>query len=1780
MPTTSIDGAPAAPGIPAGDDLYASDTARVYRVRDGAPAGTIVYKEFLGPDALARHRNEHGTLQRLAGIGGVAQLAPVPPREGILALADCGGETLSQSLRGTRFDAARVIALATRLARTLADVHRAGVIHRDINPSNIMLASHGEPVLIDFDLAVAADHPTAALPDGRIAGTLAYLAPEQTGRTGRPVDQRADLYALGATLYEMATGKLPFDDEDALQLIHDHLTRVPVAPCELDADIPLGLSDIILRLLAKAPEQRYQSAEGLLHDLLKLRAELDAAGEGIFELGERDFPLRLEPPGELVGRSTEMAMLRKALADAVATDRRAVLIEGAAGVGKTALIGRLVPLVTESGGWFVQGKFDPYQREGATGGGVTQALRALGRLLLTLPRAELSARRRRITHGLGRGAALIARWLPEFALLIGSQPEAPEADPRQAGSQLHQAIVDLLGAIVSPEQPLVIALDDLQWAGPQSLRAFSRLMNAPGLQGLLLIGAYRPEDVDTGQELAPVLANWRAQPQPPAHIRLANLDAEGMGELIARMLRLSRVNANELARAVGAFTNGNPFDTVEMVNALRHEGVLRLAEPGWQWDEQQVRRFVGRGNVVDLLAARIERLPAAARELLECMSCLGNAVETRLLAAVAGLGEADLEERLRPAIEDGLVVAAHTEGVPIVQFRHDRVQQATLGSMRGRARDERQLAMARRLAPDATFEAEAAEQYFSCVGLLDAPQERRVAARLFHGLARKLLGAARYPLAERYLDEAARLIAVALEMPDAEDGRDDDAQLRAAIDVSRHAALYSLGRLDDADPLHAAIEAHTSDPLELVEPACLQMRSLFMRGRSDDAKRLGSGLLVRLGLAVPADYAADDTARRLDAISDWIAGESGLDHALRPQIEDGRLLAIAKLLSRMARPAFFSADTKAFVWLMLESQRLWAEHGACQELVASLGRMGGVMIGLRGDYRAAFEITRHVLQVGEALGYEPQTSEARGMYAGTACHWFEPLETTFHHAKRAYEGMQAAGDLSYACYVHRAVVLTLLDLAPTLDTCDAEVEAGLALCARTGNIHAAALHECDAQLLRSLRGPAPLQAQGTPGAAFDEDAFLERAGGFPQVLLSWSARQAMRALIMGELDTLERHADRALSLIESIPGYYMAVHVHLAVALARAWRVHADASTGAAQRLAELEASRAWLAARAADQPYNFAHLLRLVEAEEAWARGDLWKAGAMFDAAVLEAETRARPWHRALIMERAGLFLRARGLARLGLGLLAEARDEYQAWGAVAKVARMVEEHALAGHAAASRRRRLPATTSAGRSGGVSSDALDLMGVLRASQALSSETSLERLAARVTQVLAALTGATKVLVLACNDDQWWLLAPAPGESSVPVAQAGERGLLPLSAFGYAERTRQPLLVDNALSDERFARDPYFAGVPLCSLLAAPIAGQSATRAMLLLENRQGRAAFNAERLDAVMLIAGQLAVSLANAQLYESLEQRVRMRTRELEQIQAQLVTTARRAGKAEIAANVLHNVGNVLNSINVSAGVMRTTIGNSRIDGLRRAVALLNAHEGDLAEFMGPRGQGKALLDYLNDLVEALGEERREMLGDLDRLVSSVDHVSYIVATQQSHAGPSSLQEIARPQELLEEALRMSGETIARCEVEVVRRYEHVPATALDKPRLLQILVNLIGNAAQAMEDTPARPRRLTLASALVRDADGERLRITVQDEGEGIAPEHLGRLFAHGFTTRKSGHGFGLHSSALAALEMGGKLTAHSEGRGRGAMFALEVPFARGGWDDASGRASAPA
>ncbi len=481
--------------------VYESARTRVVRLTGDGSGPPVIRKELRGSDAAERCRHELEILTRLAGVDGVARLAGEGPSDTDLLLIDEGGDSLAARIEAGPMPAATVQSIATGLARALAAVHAAGVVHKDVNPANVMVAGD-RPVLIDFELATtAAEELPGFHHENQIVGTLAYLAPEQTGRTGRPVDSRSDLYALGATVYQMATGRPPFTSTDPLQLLHDHLARRPVPVTQLEPSIPPMLAEIIERLLEKEPDRRYQSADGLIHDL-------ERAEQAPFELGARDFPARLAAPSRLIGRDGEVARLRSAFEEALAGRVRGLMISGPSGVGKTVLINELRQIVTAAGGWFVTGKFDQY-RQDPSADAVAGAYRALARLLLGESEADLARLRAALTPVLGDNAGLLAGLIPEIGPLLQVEPEEPQGAQSEVLGRLFQALLALTRSVVSPARPLVMVVDDLHWAAATPIAFLEGLLADEGMPGLLIIGAYREEEVDAAHPLSAVLARWQ-----------------------------------------------------------------------------------------------------------------------------------------------------------------------------------------------------------------------------------------------------------------------------------------------------------------------------------------------------------------------------------------------------------------------------------------------------------------------------------------------------------------------------------------------------------------------------------------------------------------------------------------------------------------------------------------------------------------------------------------------------------------------------------------------------------------------------------------------------------------------------------------------------------------------------------------------------------------------------------------------------------------------------------------------------------------------------------------------------------------------------------------------------------------------------------------------------------------------------------------------------------------------------------------------------------------------
>ncbi|MBT0767760.1 EAL domain-containing protein [Kineosporia sp. J2-2] len=1464
--------AEAPPGLAPGEVLLHDDQfGRVTRVGSGDDA--LIRREMRGPNAAQRSRHSAAVMERLRGITGVPQLAG-GVTGAIFHVRAFRGNSLRQLMRTPNWhlDLPALVDLAVDLAALLSQIHARGVVHTDLNPEVILLSVPGNrPTIVNFDRATmfSGERPGYAHSNS-IMQRLVYLAPEQTGRTAQPVDQRADLYTLGVMLYELCAGEPPFGrgETDALSLMRDQLARLPTPVALLNPDCPRPFSDILAKLLEKEPGRRYQSAAGLLHDLKRLRQEIVRAGGGHggrqlaaigpFLLGDHDFPHQLTGPARLFARDADITRLRSAFAGVCSGGSNGVLVAGRAGVGKTALIDQLRPTVASAGGWFISGTFDVADSD-LRSNAVVEALGALGRLLLAETESALVEQRKRLRTMLGGNASLMAGLVPDLAPVLGVAGDPPLGDPLEIQSRARQGALDVLRATASRQRPVVMVLDSLQWAAPFPLGLLDAVLTGSEIDGLLLVGAFRDDEVGEGHAIHALVPRWTQLGLWPAAIRVENLARDDLAEMLAEMLRLDRRESARLADMVGARTRGNPSETIELLNALRAEGALRLGESGWTWDATSVRGRLTGGESGDPLGGRLERLPDATVAVLEVLAALGPKSRLTVLATAAGMSLEELDARLDPAIVDGLVATttgqAEEEGT--VRFRHERSHRLLRGPGRqGRSAGLLHLTIAHRLAGDPRHLTTAAAQYVAALPELTDPAERRRAADLLER-AGSAIRVTNPVTAERFYAAGMRLL----------DGlsQEEDEQLLLRLDLERHATVYGLGELDTMDALFESLVRRCTDPLRLNESVCLQIAALTNRGRVHEAIALGRRQLAALGTPVPpADELGPFTTAGMPDFTAWAEADDVAGDLRRPETGDAWVLARAAVLRRLNHAAFF-ADHDLLGWLILTSRRMWDEHGPQRHLVEALSHSSILTIGRNGDFRTGYRVVRRVLAVSTERGYEPESSYARYLCGATARPWFEPLETAIADLQHAESGLLRGGEPQAAAFSYHTLCSSMLDFSPTLAGLLAGTDQGLALAARMGNDQARQLIVSFRHFVLALRGDQPPELDTDIGLTV-QPAVVGRH------LLA-----ALLAAVLGDEQSLAAHLGPVMARFPFLESGYSSSQAHLLNVLSLAWSLPSAGPEAAAELRARLEVSREWLGRRAQELPATFGHLISWIDAEVAWADGDPLAALRHFDEAILNTVP-YRGWHRALIVERAGLFRQAQGHEYGARAMLTLARDSYLAWGAVAKVEQMRQRYPFLRAVTPDHEPRPHNVDEVASPGVDGTDAVDLLAVLSASQAIGRETAFDQLHARVVEVLTAMAGATDVTILLRDGEDW----TSPGQGTKTLAGQG----FPVSAFRYAERTGEPLLVADATRDDRFSGDEYLRTLPCCALMVVPIRSRGESRLVLVLENQLHTNAFSADRLDAVRLIAGQLAVSFENALARRRTEQEARQREKLLETV------------------------------------------------------------------------------------------------------------------------------------------------------------------------------------------------------------------------------------------------------------------------------------------------------
>jgi PAS domain S-box-containing protein len=1420
-------------------------------------------------DSLAR---EYGLKDELDGAWALRPLELVRERGRImLVLEDTSSEPLDRLL-GMPMEVRSFLRIAIAVAAALTQVHRRGLVHKDIKPANILVnRTTGEVKLTGFGIASRLPRERQApAPPEVIAGTLAYMAPEQTGRMNRSVDSRSDLYALGVTFYELLTGTLPFTAADPMEWVHCHIARQPAPPDERVAGLPGPLSAIVIKLLAKTGEQRYQTAAGVEADLRRCLAELERHGRIVpFSLGGCDVSDRLLLPEKLYGREPEIDTLIASFDRVVATSTvELVLVSGYSGIGKSSVVNELHKVLVPPRGLFASGKFDQYKRDipYATLG---QAFQTLVRSLLTQNEEALGRWRDCLLEALGPNGELIVNLVPELELVIGKQPPVPDLPPQDAKNRFQMVFRRFLSVFARKEHPLALFLDDLQWLDAATLDLIEHLVTHSEVQHLLLVGAYRDNEVGPTHPLLRTLAAIRDADVRVCEIMLAPLELDDVSRLMADALHCEPGRARPLAELVQEKTGGNPFFAIQFFVALADEGLLRFDHDAarWRWKLERIHAKGYTDNVVDLMVGRLTRLPVQTQAALQQFACLGNAAEITMLSIVLGKSSEDVGLDLRDAVR--LELVEHLEGS--YKFIHDRVQEAAYSLIPERLRPEAHLRVGRLLAAHTPAE-KREEAIFDIVNqlnrgaaLITSQDEREQLAELNLLAGRRAKASAAYASALTYLAAGASVLP--------EDRWERRHELTFALELHRAECEFLTGALVEAEQRLEALSTRATNAVERATVACLRLDLYTTLDQSSRAIAVGLEYLRHLGINWSPHPTNEEARREYEQVWSQLGSRMIEDLIELPLMSDPASLATMDVLTKMATPSLYT-DTNLVALVACRAVNLSLESGNCDGSCMPYVWLPMVAGPRFGDYRTV------VYRFGQ-LGYD--LVERRGLtrfqartyelFGYGVVPWTRHVRAGRDPLRRAFEAALKNGDLTFAAYCGTQLNTNLLAVGDPLAEAEGEAQQALAF---SQKMRFGLVIDCNTGqlgLIRSLRGLTPIFG------CFDDEQFNEarierRFSENPDLAFVefwYWVRKLQARFFAGDYASAIEASSRAQCLLWSSVSAFETAEYCFYDALSRATCCDSSAAGGGRQQhLDAIAAHHEQLQLWAANCPDNFENRAALVGAEIARIEGRDLDAERLYEEAIRSARANGFVHNEAIAYEVAARFYAGRGFEEFAHVYLQKARNCYQRWGADGKVRQLDRLHPS-----------LVAPQGHGPAANIGSPVqqLDVASVVKASQAVSSEIVLSKLIERLMTIALENAGADRGLLMLPAEDDHLIQAEAKAagdQIDVVLCQKPITSVTcPESIVRYVIRTRESVILNDASKPNIFSEDDYLRDRPAKSILCMPLIKQGRLTALLYFENTLSSYAFPPDRIAILELLAAQAAISLENTRLYGDLQER-----------------------------------------------------------------------------------------------------------------------------------------------------------------------------------------------------------------------------------------------------------------------------------------------------------------
>ncbi len=1500
------------PGYNPGQLIYSSASTQIYRAvreQDQQPVVLKVLKpNYPQPEELTRYKNEYEIIRRLNTTGVVIAYGLDAYRNTlILILEDCGGVSLNHWLKEwsqagtTAFPLPQFLKLSRKIVEGIAQIHVAGIIHKNINPSNIVFNPNTETLkLIDFGLATTLSRESPTLKSPQILeGTLAYLSPEQTGRMNRSVDYRTDFYSLGVTFYELLTGRLPFEASDVMELVHCHLAKTPVAPHLLNPIISPVLSKIVLKLMAKAPEDRYQSAGGLQHDLDICGQHWQAYGSiPDFELGQQDRAERFLIPEKLYGRTEEIEILLAAFERVAQGQTELMMVTGSSGIGKTAVINEVHKPIVRQRGYFIQGKFDQFNHN-IPFSALVQAFRDMMGQLLSESEAQRQQWQAKILNALGESGQVIIEVIPELERLIGPQPVVPELSGNAAYHRFNVMFQKFMAIFTAPEHPLVIFLDDLQWADWASLNLLELLMRETHVGYLLILGAYRENEVSSTHPLRLTIDEINKSGATISTLTLAPLKQNDINQLIADTLNATPELALTLTKLVYQKTKGNPFFSRQFLKALFEEGLITFDEEAgcWLCDLAQMNALSLTDDVTEFIAIQLQKLPSNTQEVLKLSACIGHQFDLEELAIVHQQSPNETAADLWPALKAGLVLPQSEvykfflEGgltqtsnpfsdanvqIPVYRFSHDRVQQAAYSLIPEGQRQSTHLHIGQLLLKN-TSEAEQEEKIFEIVNqcnrgieLLTDPASRSELAQLNLIAGQKAKVATAYRAAWDYFTAGRQLLP--------KDGWQNQYSFTLNLYEASVEAAYLNGHFEAMEELIGMVLQEAQTLLDTIKVYEVKIEALNAQNKFLEAVNTGLQVLALLGVEIPEKPDQADVEVALQETNKGYQEKEIAQLLNLPGMTDPVQLATMRILSSLLPSAFLSNIT-LYTLLVIKQVDLSIKYGNTPASAFGYASYGLVLSGAMVDIETGYQFGQLALDLVHQLDAKEWQCKVPSVVYSFIFHWKNSVKDTLLPLRLAYINGVEVGDFQFAGYsafLYSAFAF-FSGIGKELSELQRET---ISLSDSIYQMTQLTTHEYFKMLLQALyeMREGKTSSRYLKGKYYDEEIMtphLEQANDWNGIYYILFHKLILNYLF-GDYQQAVEDASRMEQYNENAKGFPYEPVFCLYDSLARLAANKDDPQ----ELLARIDINQAKLKRWAQDAPMNCWHKFDLIEAERQRVFGEKEKAMDYYDRAIVGAQEHGYLRDEALANELTAKFYLNWGKEKIAQVYMQAAHSGYVRWGATAKAVQLEQQYA---------RLLAPLTSphtyplkAAGRGEAVGlaeNTPLDLVTVIKASQAITGEIELDRLLKQMMRIALENAGAQRGALILERDGDWVIEAQGDVDNEITVLQALDlRGSGTVSAdIVYAVAlSHNSIVLDDAAHTGGFIHDPYISKQGIKSVMCTPLVNQGRLSGMVYLENNLTTHAFTAERLELLNLLSTQMALSLDNARLYRQAQQEI----------------------------------------------------------------------------------------------------------------------------------------------------------------------------------------------------------------------------------------------------------------------------------------------------------------